>query len=106
MKKFLLMVALALGCSVLVSAQVSVKEGRFRKGDNPAWSQAGFNDSDWQVLSLEKDWTLQGIQNPYGYAWYRIHLVIPSSLKQGSTDRIVLDLGPIERFPLSPEKES
>ena len=46
MKKFLLMVALALGCSVLVSAQVSVKEGRFRKGDNPAWSQAGFNDSD------------------------------------------------------------
>ena len=96
MKKFLLMVALALGCSVLVSAQVSVKEGRFRKGDNPAWSQAGFNDSDWQVLSLEKDWTLQGIQNPYGYAWYRIHLVIPSSLKQGSTDRIVLDLGPID----------
>ena len=83
MKKFLLMVALALGCSVLVSAQVSVKEGRFRKGDNPAWSQAGFNDNDWQVLSLEKDWTLQGIQNPYGYAWYRIHLVIPSSLKQG-----------------------
>ena len=96
MKKFLLMVALALGCSVLVSAQVSVKEGRFRKGDNPAWSQAGFNDNDWQVLSLEKDWTLQGIQNPYGYAWYRIHLVIPSSLKQGSTDRIVLDLGPID----------
>ena len=60
MKKFLLMVALALGCSVLVSAQVSVKEGRFQKGDNPAWSQAAFNDSGWPVLSLEKDWKSYG----------------------------------------------
>ena len=96
MKKFLLMVALGLGWSVLASAQVSVNEGRFQKGDNPVWSQAAFNDSDWPVLSLEKDWSKQGIKNPNGYAWYRIHVVIPSSLKKGSTDKVLLDLGPID----------
>ena len=96
MKKFLLMVALGLGWSVLASAQVSVNEGRFQKGDNPVWSQAAFNDNDWPVLSLEKDWSKQGIKNPNGYAWYRIHVVIPSSLKKGSTDKVLLDLGPID----------
>ena len=79
-----------------LSAQVFVGEGRFQKGDNPAWSQAGFDDSGWQVLSLEKDWNQQGVQNSYGYAWYRIHVVIPSSLKKGTTDKVLLDLGPID----------
>ena len=96
MKRLLLSMAGLLGAVLTLSAQVSVAEGRFRKGDDPAWSQAGFKDDDWQVLSLEKDWTLQGIGNPYGYAWYRIHVVIPSSLKKGVTDRILLDLGPID----------
>ena len=96
MKKFLLMVALGLGWSVLASAQVSVNEGRFQKGDNPAWSQAAFNDSDWPVLSLEKDWNKQGYKISNGFGWYRIHVVIPSSLKKGSTDKVLLDLGPID----------
>ena len=91
-----MMVAVWLGCAVLVSAQVTVSEGRFQKGDNPAWSRAGFDDSGWQVLSLEKDWNRQGVQNSYGYAWYRIHVVIPSSLKKGITDKVLLDLGPID----------
>ena len=90
------MVALGLGCSVLASAQVSVNEGRFQKGDNPAWSQAAFNDSGWPVLSLEKDWNKQGYKISNGFGWYRIHVVIPSSLKKGSTDKVLLDLGPID----------
>ena len=96
MKKFLVMVAVWLGCAVLVSAQVTVREGRFKVGDNPAWSQAAFNDSDWQLLSLEKDWNEQGIRNSNAYAWYRIHVVIPSSLKKGVTEKVLLDLGPID----------
>ena len=96
MKKFLVLAAVWLGCVTLASAQVSVNEGRFRKGDDPAWSKAAFDDSGWQVLSLEKDWNEQGIKNPNGYAWYRIHVVIPSSLKKGTTDKVLLDLGPID----------
>ena len=96
MKRFLLSMVVWMGCVFTLSAQVTVNEGRFQKGDNPAWSQAGFNDSGWQVLSLDKEWDEQGVRNTNGYAWYRIHVVIPSSLKKGSTDKVLLDLGPID----------
>jgi hypothetical protein len=85
-----------LGCALTLSAQVSVREGRFKVGDDPAWKAVAFNDNDWQVLSLEKDWNEQGIRNPDNFAWYRLHVVIPSSLKKGTTDKILLDLGPID----------
>ena len=98
MKKTLIAFALGLACLISASAQgvVTVREGRFQKGDDPAWSQASFNDRGWQVLSLEKDWNQQGIRNANGYGWYRIHVIIPSSLKKGMTDQVLLDLGPID----------
>ncbi|MBR5255623.1 MAG: putative Ig domain-containing protein [Bacteroidales bacterium] len=97
MRNILLATALCLGFALSLEAQVvTVTEGRFHKGDNPAWSQASFKDSDWQVLSLEKDWNQQGVSNSRGYGWYRIHVVIPSSLKKGSTNKVLLDLGPID----------
>ena len=96
MKKFLVMIAVWLGCAVLVSAQVAVREGRFKVGDDPTWSKPAFDDSGWQVLSLEKDWNEQGIRNANAFAWYRLHVVIPSSLKQGATEKVLLDLGPID----------
>jgi hypothetical protein len=96
MKRFLLMMLVGLGCALTLSAQVSVSEGRFKVGDDPAWSKPGFDDGGWQVLSLEKDWYEQGIRNPNAYAWYRLHVVIPSSLKKGTTDKVLLDLGPID----------
>ena len=69
MKKTLIAFALGLACLISASAQgvVTVREGRFQKGDDPAWSQASFNDRGWQVLSLEKDWNQQGIRNANGY---------------------------------------
>ena len=98
MKKTLIAFALGLACLISAAAQgvVTVREGRFQKGDDPAWSQASFNDRGWQVLSLEKDWNQQGIRNANGYGWYRIHVIIPSSLKKGMTDQVLLDLGPID----------
>ena len=98
MKKTLIVMALWLGCLFTAAGQgvVSVGEGRFQKGDNPAWSQPAFDDSGWQILSLEKDWNQQGIRNPNGYGWYRLHVVIPSSLKKGTTSQVLLDLGPID----------
>ena len=97
MRRLLIVAMLWLACAFTLEAQVvTVTEGRFQKGDNPAWSQASFDDSGWQVLSLEKDWNEQGVSNSHGYGWYRIHVVIPSSLKKGTTDKVVLDLGPID----------
>ena len=57
----LLLAALALSAA---AQEVTVNEGRFTLGDDPAWSKAAFNDAGWQVLALDKDWTLQGIKNP------------------------------------------
>ena len=98
MKKTLTVLAAWLVCLLPLAAQevISVNEGRFQKGDNPAWSQAAFDDSGWQVLKLDQDWNRQGVRNANGYGWYRIHVVIPSSLKKGMTDKVLLDLGPID----------
>ena len=76
--------------------EVSVNEARFSLGDDSAWSKTNFKDGGWQTLALDKDWTKQGVKNPDGYAWYRIHVVIPSSLKKGMTDKVLLDLGGID----------
>ena len=98
MKKILAVMAAWLCIMLSAAAQgvVSVNEGRFHKGDDPSWKQTAFDDSGWQVLSLEKDWNQQGIRNANGFGWYRIHVVIPSSLKKGTTDKVLLDLGPID----------
>ena len=41
--------------------------------------------SAWNILSLDKTWDDQGISNDDSYAWYRIRVTIPSSIKNGAT---------------------
>ena len=91
----LLLLALALAAA---AQEVTVNSAKFCVGDQPAWSAPAFNDSAWQTLTLDKDWNQQGIRNPNAFAWYRIHVVIPSSLKKSGTfsESILLDLGPID----------
>ena len=97
MKKMILFLALCLGVLTASAQQpVTVEKARFHVGDDPAWSKPAFDDSGWQFLALDKDWNKQGIKNSNGYGWYRLHVVIPSSLKQGETDMVLLDLGPID----------
>ena len=97
MKRLFLTLLLLAGISFTLSAQdVYVTEGRFCAGDDPAWADPGFDDSAWQILSLEKDWSAQGVTLTNGFGWYRLHVVIPSSLKKGVTDKLLLDLGPID----------
>lgn len=51
---------------------------RFHTGDNPQWSQPGFDDSAWPLLSSEHDWSEQGYKNYGGFAWYRFSVILPS----------------------------
>ncbi|MBR6858565.1 MAG: alpha-galactosidase [Bacteroidales bacterium] len=91
--------SLALLCLTLgAAAQVTAGTAKFKVGDQPAWSNPAFDDSAWQTLSLDKDWTMQGIRNPNNFAWYRIHVVIPSSLKKAAvtSGMVLLDLGPVD----------
>ena len=97
MKRTLLSAAILL-CTILTAAGQPVEAGlaRFHVGDDPAWRAPQFDDSAWQVLSLDKTWDDQGVKNAYNYAWYRIRVTIPASLKKGVSDRVLLDLGPID----------
>ena len=96
MKKTLLSI-LFLSIFLTAAGQpVEVGVARFHTGDDPAWSATHFDDGGWQVLSLDKTWDDQGVKNGYNYGWYRIHVTIPSSLRKGSSDKVLLDLGPID----------
>ena len=96
MKKIVAILVLTLASALAWAQEVSLETARFQVGDNPAWQQPGFDDSAWPVFTLDKDWNQQGIENANAFAWYRIHVVIPSSLKQGVVPDIMLDLGPID----------
>jgi phosphoserine phosphatase RsbU/P len=51
---------------------------RFRTGDNPAWADPKFDDSQWQLLPSNEPWTDHGYMGYAGIAWYRFHVKIPA----------------------------
>ena len=95
MKRFLAAVLMVL--PALLSAQViSVDEALFRKGDDPAWSAFSYEDNAWRAVSFDRPWEELGLDQVNGKGWYRLHVVIPSSLKKGKVDAILLDMGAID----------
>jgi hypothetical protein len=50
---------------------------RFHTGDDPRWSQPGFDDSTWPLISSESDWSAQGYKDYGGFAWYRFKVILP-----------------------------
>ena len=81
----------------LPAQELSVEHGRFQKGDNPAWNAFALDDSAWSEVSLvDQPWESLGLESANGMGWYRIHVVIPSTLKKGVVEAIMLDLGAID----------
>jgi sigma-B regulation protein RsbU (phosphoserine phosphatase) len=64
---------------------------RFHTGDNPAWADSNFDDSQWPLLRSDKAWSKQGYENYGGFAWYRFTVTVP----EGSRDWSIY-LGPME----------
>lgn len=60
---------------------------RFHAGDDPRWSQPGFDDSSWKVLQPTKNWTAQGYAEQNGLAWFRFTVHVPAK-----TPSLVLQL--------------
>ncbi|TDW96054.1 glycohydrolase-like protein with He_PIG associated NEW1 domain [Dinghuibacter silviterrae] len=54
---------------------------RFSTGDSAAWAAPDFDDSRWATQRTGTVWQEQGYEGYHGYAWYRIHVRIPSSLR-------------------------
>ena len=94
-KRFLAAVLMVL--PFLLSAQeLTVNEARFCKGDDPVWSAFAYDDHAWQKVSFDQPWEELGLDQVNGLGWYRLHVVIPSSLKKGKVSAILLDLGAID----------
>jgi phosphoserine phosphatase RsbU/P len=64
---------------------------RFHTGDNPAWSNPNFDDSQWPLLHSDEAWGQQGYKNYGGFAWYRFTVAVPEGSRNWS-----VYLGPME----------
>jgi alpha-galactosidase len=83
-----------------VSAQdISINKGWiFRTGDNAGWSAPTVADSGWTPIQVGQPWELQGYPDYDGFAWYRLRLIIPSSVKDKAflKEKLRIDLGKID----------
>jgi hypothetical protein len=51
---------------------------RFHPGDNAAWADPQFDDSQWRLLRSDMGWSDQGYKYMSGYGWYRLSVAVPS----------------------------
>lgn len=68
-----------------------VGQHAFQLGDDPAWAEAEFDDSDWQQMTVPQDWDAAGIAFGEWIGWYRIHF----SFEDWMANNAGVLLGPI-----------
>src|SRR5258708_36704958 len=70
--------------SVQLAAQdLPLRDGwKFSPGDKAEWPSPSFNDSGWAPIKVGATWESQGYPGYDGVGWYRVHVVIPSSIKE------------------------
>lgn len=66
------------------NGHIILSSGKFMPGDSPGWSNRTATDREWKELKLGEVWQRQGFPDLHGYAWYRLHVTIPGSLKTNS----------------------
>jgi hypothetical protein len=53
---------------------------RFHPGDDPHWSEPGFDDSGWKLIQPSAGWDDQGYSEQNGFAWFRFRLRVPADM--------------------------
>lgn len=79
---FLLVFIIPVGTMAQNPGNIPLMNAKFITGDNPAYQSVSFDDTQWETQRLGTVWQEQGHPDYHGFAWYRIHVVIPSSLKE------------------------
>jgi len=83
----------------LTAQDIKIDKGwKFKTGDQPDWASPVLNDSGWQAIEVGKPWEVQGYPDYNGFAWYRVHVMIPSSIREKSylKEKLKIDLGKID----------
>ena len=94
MKRLLLLIALG-ACSLLRAQTFNLSNNplpvlsldglwRFHTGDDPAWANPKFDDSQWPLLRSDRNWAVQGYNGYSGTAWYRFQVTLPAGLEHAS----------------------
>ena len=83
MKKTFLQILLLASISAYAQEKIILGTAKFKTGDNIQWKDASFNDAAWKTIKTNMMWEEQGYDYD-GYAWYRFHFKLPSSLKTKS----------------------
>ena len=73
---------------------------KFLPGDDLTYASPAFDDSNWKTLRVDKIWEEQGFDPMDRFAWYRLKIVIPSSIRTQSflKDSLLFVLGKINNF--------
>ncbi|MEI8097738.1 MAG: putative Ig domain-containing protein [Sediminibacterium sp.] len=89
--KYLLL--LSCFCFQLVHAQkINFSSAVFQTGDNPQWRIEKLDDKSWKPIDLHDYWEKQGYDNYNGFAWYRIHFMLPSAAKNKAVIKDLLEV--------------
>jgi len=80
MIKYLIIIS-CLYCQLVSAQKVQFTTAVFKTGDSTLWAPQSFNDKAWKPIALQTYWEEQGYDKYDGFAWYRIHFNLSSSLK-------------------------
>jgi cephalosporin-C deacetylase len=98
-KKMLFSVVVVLMMSLSVNAQsILPAEWKFLTVDKPEFADSSYNEYRWDNISPLTPWENQGQLAYDGYAWYRVKVVVPKSMKRSAEkyDGLILKLGKID----------
>lgn len=79
---FLLALLAARPAAAVQADRIELPRAKFAIGDDPARSQVAFDDSGWNEISTLANYEPQGFEGHDGWSWYRIHVVVPATLKR------------------------
>jgi len=95
---FLFAVAALIIISSCHAQNIVPAEWKFITGDKPEYIDSAMNDYWWNDISPMELWEAQGFQGYDGFAWYRVKVVVPASMKKNAFryDGLMLSLGKID----------
>ena len=83
MRKLFVLTLLAAVFFKAAAQDVPLNKGwKLAVGDSAQWSSPTYNDQHWAAVNVAQSWEQEGHPDYNGFGWYRIHVVIPSSLKE------------------------
>lgn len=90
--------AMLLLAATAVAQSIVPAEWKFITGDDPEYIDSAMNEYWWNDISPLTVWEKQGYEGYDGFAWYRVNVVVPASMKKNAMkyNGLILKLGTID----------